>query len=87
MAKVSIFAGIAVIIDTIGITIESIFRHFAMARRRKITVSKAEKEILAWLCSQGFRKGIDVIPQFKIEGVPMVFDFLFPKIKLILEYQ
>jgi len=58
-----------------------------MRRRRKITVSKAEKEILAWLYEQGFRKGIDVIPQYKIDGVPMVFDFAFPRIKTLLEFQ
>jgi hypothetical protein len=54
-----------------------------MARRRKkYKVSKAEKEILILLREQGY----EVQPQFRIEGVPFIYDFYFPTMNLLLEY-
>lgn len=54
-----------------------------MARKKKYKVSKQEKEILALLKKQG----LDVIAQFRITGLPYIFDFLFPEYKILLEYQ
>ena len=53
-----------------------------MRRRFKTNVSKAEKEILSLLQKHGY----ETVSQFKIEGLPYFYDFYFPKLNLLLEY-
>ena len=52
-------------------------------RKNKYKVSRAEKEILLLLEANKY----EVKPQFIIPGVPYIYDFYFPKLNVILEYQ
>lgn len=52
-----------------------------MARRR-FKVSKAEKQILQLFKQYGY----EVVPQFKIPGLPYAFDFYLPAFNLLIEY-
>jgi G:T-mismatch repair DNA endonuclease (very short patch repair protein) len=57
-----------------------------MARKRyrkKYSVSKLEKEILSLLENRGY----EVSTQFRIVGVPFIYDFIFPLENKILEVQ
>ena len=51
-------------------------------KRKKYKVSGAEKEILALLQEHQY----EVVPQYKIEGIPFLYDFYFPQLNLLLEY-
>lgn len=51
-------------------------------RRFKTKSSKAEKEILLLLKKYGYK----VITQFRIDGVPYIYDFYLPDLNILLEY-
>lgn len=54
-----------------------------MARRKKkYKVSKAELEVLALLIKHGY----EAIPQFRIPGIPFLYDFYLPALNLLIEY-
>ncbi len=51
-------------------------------KRKKYKVSGAEKEILSLLQEHKY----EVVPQFRIDGIPFIYDFYFPQLNLLLEY-